>query len=1155
MVRWRACLLSIGILVSQDDGLPPNFIYLEPIEDFYGGDPITLEIIITDRNKIEQVSLFYRFHDNIEFIQREMQVSYQPVIYNVEIPIDEVKSGSIQYYFWAKDEYNNGTTWPIGGEDMPMVLPVYPTMQVQEKKEEIPGKVEGIQSPEKLEDNLPYYLEIGMLTPFVEINQEEGVPIIVLSVYDTEEIVELESVKLLIDGEGVISFNSPDMITYIPTDPFDPGYHIVRYETNDKAGEKFYKEFSFFMHERILDGSEIKKVAWKDKINFKGDFGWNTDYDPSPKRPIDTHKINSAVKFQLGDYKFKLSGLMNTHIIDLNAREEAKRRQPSTRLKFIMQSPYVDFNYGDNSPEFSDFSLKGTRVRGVSTKLKWGTWETSFVSGETKHWIDSDLSVDQISSWNMGLLYKAGNQVYDEGSTWIAITDNSANKPCEFNADTCAVNENWIIATESEFTDISNDFCTAVEPAMYGLNPDTSRIGIVISEPKLGNGGGFFWFWDGSSCKEELIYSSINMLTGEDGIATGELFNTYDACRYSCTAPVQYEKGSQIRYLQGFRTSNDFFEHAKFGVSAIRSWDLRDETLIPYSELDDYPYEGNIAAATDFSFHFNHDKTVLSGEYGLSITMDQTLSDDYIINSVHGIDISRLYSSTVWDNVDYCFQNQCIDINGDGDTTSTPQFLEGIIISDTTLWEDITNTRKKLKKYSNILGLSLNDDINGYAEGRGISGLNGPEVGRLIDGGLDSLHLLLEKPAFKVVFKTPIPLYFTELNFQTEFNQAPLNYLSHGSSSIQTDVRNWKNKVGFKIWKSQMAFTFGYDNQIKSPWDPENEGEIKRSITNTKSGSIGLSFRNLPGLNYSIRLQDRQDLLVNKSPDGVSNSDTTGLKQLSTHTIAPTYKLNLGKTSINLNGNITLVNDLDILTDTTGCYEILNSTKGEQWGGVRDTNICGIDENIFIFEGKNKYPFNNSGTQTSTYTGALSFSFSNPLSLNLGWGMSTNSPNDFRQSETVITVFSTKVGYKLFDKKLNITIGGNYVIGNKGGNGFWDSGEEFTADWNQNEKFDLKSYDEYDDLDFNNTWTEGVDTLKVDYNDNDLYDVYEADTFIDKVELNNAKLTLKSGFQYKMPEQKITIGLNLDYTKAVDNLKTEQDEPAFKAKLAIKYGF
>ena len=43
--------------------------------------------------------------------------------------------------------------------------------------------------------------------------------------------------------------------------------------------------------------------------------------------------------------------------------------------------------------------------------------------------------------------------------------------------------------------------------------------------------------------------------------------------------------------------------------------------------------------------------------------------------------------------------------------------------------------------------------------------------------------------------------------------------------------------------------------------------------------------------------------------------------------------------------------------------------------------------------------------------------------------------------------------------------------------------------------------------------------------------------------------------QYNFAEPKIAIGLDLDYAKAVDNLKTEQNDPVFKAKLAIKYGF
>ena len=209
--------------------------------------------------------------------------------------------------------------------------------------------------------------------------------------------------------------------------------------------------------------------------------------------------------------------------------------------------------------------------------------------------------------------------------------------------------------------------------------------------------------------------------------------------------------------------------------------------------------------------------------------------------------------------------------------------------------------------------------------------------------------------------------------------------------------------------------------------------------------------------------------------------------------------------------------------------------------------LFNILENRYYFEGKNNYPFNNSGAHTSTYTSALSFSFPIPLSMNLGWGMSINSPNDLRQSRTVISVMSTKLGYKYFDKKLNLTIGGNYVIGYKGGNEFWDSGEELTMDWNGNEAFDLKSYDEYDDV---------GDTLIVDYNENNEYDEYEADTFIDKIELDNSKLTLKIGMQYKIPEPNITIGLNMDYSKAVDNLPSaEQDDPVFKAKLAIKFGF
>ena len=37
-------------------------------------------------------------------------------------------------------------------------------------------------------------------------------------------------------------------------------------------------------------------------------------------------------------------------------------------------------------------------------------------------------------------------------------------------------------------------------------------------------------------------------------------------------------------------------------------------------------------------FHFNHDKTVLSGEYGISMTIDQSFSDTLLLKEINNID-------------------------------------------------------------------------------------------------------------------------------------------------------------------------------------------------------------------------------------------------------------------------------------------------------------------------------------------------------------------------------------------------------------------------------------------------------------------------------------------------------------------------------------
>ena len=1218
MLSRLICIFFIGNLFSQDDGQPPNFVNIEPIEDFYSLNPIELEIIVTDRNEIEEVLLFYKFNDETDFNVLEMKVSYQPVIFNVKIPMEDIKAGFIQYYFWSKDEYQNGSTWPAGGEDMPIVYPVYSARQDEATIADQKIGIENIlDAPKDLENNLPYYLEISMLAPFQEVKEEDGIPIIVLSVFDPEKLVNLESVRLLVDDEKVSSFNDLDMITYVPQDPIPPGYHIVRYESQNNLGEDLYKEFLFLVIEKEEGESAQDTESWKDKIKFKGNLGWDSNYDQAENRPGESQKVNSSIKFQLGKFKFNLYGLFNTHF-NIEDRYALEYRQPLDRVKFKMNSPNLDFFYGDNSLDFSDLSLKGTRVRGLSTKLKLGKWHTSFVSGETKHRIDYQLSQrSRINDWNILTSYQVGDTVYYDDQIWESSIENQSIQP-----DTASSNE-WVLI-DLDYTkhiEISNDECIAIDPALYGEILDEynieNNLGIDISQIDI------YAIWNGQSCQEVKLYSTINMITGEDGLEVGVLFDNLENCFNKCMTLIDYTAGANKRELEGFRTSTDLFNHAKFGISFLRSRDYFDNSLIPYSLYKEaYNYEGNIVASTDFSLRFNNDKTKLSGEYGISLTLDQTKSDTLILKTLSNIDHdSNLYTQIVWNGSDYCSDVACFDLDYNNEIDTAYYDTSYGIIDDSILWKKYQSNADALKEYAKFLSFNFTDDIGAYDEGRGFSGLKSQEFSNLISGGLDSIYLLLKRPTFKVNFKTPITLPFTVLMFQTEVNQASINYRSNGSSSIQNNLRNWKNKIGFKLLKNQISISLGYDRQIKSPWDPDEKEIIKRTLSNTRSGSIGLNIPKMPTISYSFRFQNRQDKemglpedfddllsgngtwnegeeFIDSNENGVWDeeekfTDITYLgtftpyeKKLSsklgsTHTFAPAYKFKFQNINMNYNGNISITKDLDMLSDTDQCVEILNSEFAKDWGGEQNTvwtDSCGSDINKYWFKGSNDYPFKNSGTITSTLTNALSFSFSVPLSINLGWGYSKNSPNDARKSETIINVLSTKVGYKLFDKKLSLTLGANYILGYKPQNNMWDSGEELIIDRNgvcdeREECIDLDGDGNHDE---GEPWIDLEDGIfeegeeYTDENGNGNYDDGEpwidrgsdntytpGDTFIDKVELDNYKITLKGNVQYRIPKPNITLSLNINYTESINNLilDSEPQKPLLKAKFSIKLGF
>ena len=380
MRRWLWGIFVLTTFLVADEH-PPIFLPIESTEDFYSGSNIFLEVQATDESSIENILLYYRFSKEDPFTSVMMD---KEIFYVGEIPESEVRPGKLEYYFFARDEFGNQSTWPENGENSPESYPVFEPL--------FSGVLHG--------DIL-----IDLLNPLADEVSEE-VSIIILSLYDPEESLNLDDIRLFIDDEDVseLIFRSTDMLTYVPRNSLNPGKHIIEVKLVDDGGEYLSKKFKFTLAEINL--SAIEKVDFRKKFKFKGNISYNSDFDEffgkdrPENRPLDSHKLNVSAKFTIGDFKVKSSVLMNTHLIDETARLALDRRQPSNRLKLGISSPYIDFKYGDFSTEFSDFTLKGTRVRGIYSRLKLGPWKTSIVSGNTKEIINPILEENKDStSW------------------------------------------------------------------------------------------------------------------------------------------------------------------------------------------------------------------------------------------------------------------------------------------------------------------------------------------------------------------------------------------------------------------------------------------------------------------------------------------------------------------------------------------------------------------------------------------------------------------------------------------------------------------------------------------------------------------------------------------------------------------------------------
>ena len=121
-------------------------------------------------------------------------------------------------------------------------------------------------------------IEIDLLNP-VPNKISEDASIIILSLYDPENLIILNEIHLIVDDVDVSEFiyKSIDMVTFVPKDPLLSGTHEIEFQLANNEGIRFKKKFKFTLSEIVLSFAE--KFDWREKFKIKGNISYNSDYD------------------------------------------------------------------------------------------------------------------------------------------------------------------------------------------------------------------------------------------------------------------------------------------------------------------------------------------------------------------------------------------------------------------------------------------------------------------------------------------------------------------------------------------------------------------------------------------------------------------------------------------------------------------------------------------------------------------------------------------------------------------------------------------------------------------------------------------------------------------------------------------------------------
>lgn len=356
-------LTAVVSTVAAADALPPQ-IQAEMVTE--ANEPGVIKTMILDDDAVSKATLYYRKPGEIRYTSIEMKKRGD--VWYRDLKRDFGVEGTVEYYILAEDKSGNQSTLPaINPSEQPLRAALDAVVN---------------QSAE----------EVVLTTPEPGATVVSGDQFIIVTFYKTGREVDISTVRIMIDDrdrtrEAEIRGN---MLVWEPRRPLEEGRHLVEIKASDTNGDPIGPNvWSFDM-----------KTSFQLPLGTSGTFYMGLQHDDRSNAgdgeiPLWDNKIDIGLSGERGGFSWEGGVMLSSEESSFLTTENLDPVQPVNRYYATLRSRHLKVHFGDNNPAFSDLSLKGILVRGISASFLSNRLNVEFIKGYNQRDLGEEVEVVQ----------------------------------------------------------------------------------------------------------------------------------------------------------------------------------------------------------------------------------------------------------------------------------------------------------------------------------------------------------------------------------------------------------------------------------------------------------------------------------------------------------------------------------------------------------------------------------------------------------------------------------------------------------------------------------------------------------------------------------------------------------------------------------------